>query len=467
MEDEFQTEEEREERDSENQRKKDEFLVNVRKLPVRSVSLKCLKLLVTNWQGAMERYADEIDNAFIANLFPCDDLRFNRNDSAIYSQILRTASDYYRRNGACIEPDILKSKVLLKCSVLRDNEGTDFVKEYFDSFLNLEIDKPEDYLGHLDEIINHFRPYALARAYANDEYHRDEVLQKMNAINDRKRSKRNIIKLSDEYLDKVRDYKYEFIPTGWPELDEFLNGGAVRKGCNMFVAPTGTGKTTFAVSVSYQMAVAGYRVLHVNLECLAEQVTSKMAKPIDRNPDTKDTVYENYRFWSPDEEIGVPDIKAVLEREVRLGKPYDAIVLDSIDLLKQDPKLEAYRAEEQNANALKLLADNYNVVIWVTQQTNGEGLKLRSGESPTLYHLKGAKSVAHPMVSVLFLMRSEDQMCESKADVVLMKNRFGPYHWFHDITYDNASLSIDFCEHPDSDPLLYNPNSNFELYDNR
>ena len=204
----------------------------------------------------------------------------------------------------------------------------------------------------------------------------------------------------------------EPIPTGFPRLDEALNGG-LRQGLYTLGAVPSLGKTTFMVQLADNLAAAGNLVLFVTIEQSAEELVSKSASRLMASIDgeavsatsimsrerrgrwTEDrratfdeamawyveNVAPNLRYKQADEQIGVKDVvecaevmraadKAAAEAEGREART-PIVVIDYLQLLApQDPHDTDKRAVDRNVMGLRQLARDCGTTVLCISNLN-------------------------------------------------------------------------------------------------
>jgi replicative DNA helicase len=78
----------------------------------------------------------------------------------------------------------------------------------------------------------------------------------------------------DELISKMEAYGV-VVPTGYPLLDELLDGG-FRTGVSLIPAPPGTGKTTFALQMAEGFSARGVQTVYISNDMAKEELVAKM-----------------------------------------------------------------------------------------------------------------------------------------------------------------------------------------------
>ena len=79
----------------------------------------------------------------------------------------------------------------------------------------------------------------------------------------------------------------EFMPTGFKKLDEFLDGGFMRKELVVLGGYTGIGKSFFATSIFYNIAKMGFKSSYISLEISNSMIASRIVGAISNIKPTR------------------------------------------------------------------------------------------------------------------------------------------------------------------------------------
>src|SRR3990167_10979438 len=87
-----------------------------------------------------------------------------------------------------------------------------------------------------------------------------------------------MVKKASEIIEEIHQAKaeIEFLPTGFRKLDEFLDGGFMRKELIILGGYTGLGKSFFAGTLFYNIAKAGFDSAYFSLEISNAMVLSRL-----------------------------------------------------------------------------------------------------------------------------------------------------------------------------------------------
>lgn len=222
----------------------------------------------------------------------------------------------------------------------------------------------------------------------------------------------------------------EFLPTGLPNLDEFLDGGFMRKEIVIIGAGTGSGKSFLAAQIFKNIATKGFIGAYFSLEISNEMVVSRLIGQIANIKPTKIMAglltkeeneskmlaksklapYNELMHFSDD----VYDLKTI--EEAIKEHEYDFIVLDFIQNLITG-KQDEYTAMSESAVKLQKMAKEYNCCIIVLSQLSNSAFK--SG----VLEYKGSGGIAMVADLGFFILRDVSE--PSKLTLSLKKNRRG------------------------------------------
>ena len=207
-----------------------------------------------------------------------------------------------------------------------------------------------------------------------------------------------------------------FVPSGFPRLDEILGGGFIRSGLYILGARPAMGKSTFAVNLADNI---GGNVLLVSLEMSPEQLTAKRVARLTGIPAGK-----LLRGAVTDEDwqkIAVAN-SALSEQGVFINSRY-GLTVQQIQLLAQSvPELRAviidylgliqpatrggntYENISAISRELKLLAISLNVPVICLCQLS-RSVESREDKRPRLSDLRDSGAIEQDADAVLFLWR--------------------------------------------------------------
>lgn len=233
-----------------------------------------------------------------------------------------------------------------------------------------------------------------------------------------------------------------FVPSGFPRLDEILGGGFIRSGLYILGARPAMGKSTFAVNLADNI---DGNVMFVSLEMSPEQITAKRVARLTGIPAAKllrGTVTDE--DW---EKIAVAN-SALSEQGVFINARYD-LTVQQIQLLAQSvPELRAvivdylgliqpatrggstYENISAISRELKRLAISLNVPVICLCQLS-RAVESRQNKRPMLSDLRDSGAIKQDADAVMFLYRDDyytrdtTEGFPSLVELSVEKNRHG------------------------------------------
>ena len=233
-----------------------------------------------------------------------------------------------------------------------------------------------------------------------------------------------------------------FVPSGFPRLDEILGGGFIRSGLYILGARPAMGKSTFAVNLADDI---DGNVLLVSLEMSPEQLTAKRVARLTGIPAGKllrgavtdedwqkiavansalseQGVYINSRYG-----LTVPQIQLLAQSVPELR----AVIVDYLGLIQPATRGgNTYETVTAISRELKLLAISLSVPVICLCQLS-RSVESREDKRPRLSDLRDSGAIEQDADAVMFLYR-DDHYAGAAADgqpslvqLDIAKNRHG------------------------------------------
>ena len=233
-----------------------------------------------------------------------------------------------------------------------------------------------------------------------------------------------------------------FVPSGFPRLDEILGGGFIRSGLYILGARPAMGKSTFAVNLADNI---DGNVLLVSLEMSPEQLTAKRVARLTGIPAGKllrgavtdedwqkiavansalseQGVYINSRYG-----LTVPQIQLLAQSVPELR----AVIVDYLGLIQPATRGgNTYETVTAISRELKLLAISLSVPVICLCQLS-RSVESREDKRPRLSDLRDSGAIEQDADAVMFLYR-DDHYAGAAADgqpslvqLDIAKNRHG------------------------------------------
>ena len=260
----------------------------------------------------------------------------------------------------------------------------------------------------------------------------------------------------DEVLDD--DYRHP-IPMGIQGIDNLLKGGLAKGEIGVILAPTGVGKTTILTKLANNAFNLGYSVLQIFFEDNPEIIQRKHftmwtgIAPDDLS-NHRDVVIEKVKEIKlntknkltlkklPSDTMTMNQIKNQVRKMTAEGNKVDMIVLDYIDCVVPDRKLEdEWKSEGSVMRAFEALCHELQIVGWTATQGNRSSI---SSEVVTTDQMGGSikkAQVGHVIITVAKTLQQKEM---NLATIAITKSRLGKDGVvFENCKFDNEFLVID------------------------
>ena len=258
------------------------------------------------------------------------------------------------------------------------------------------------------------------------------------------------VEVSNNIINELSDpgENKNVIKTGFSNVDEKING--FKPGDLIVIAGRpAMGKTTFALNVATNNALAGKTVLIFSLEMTNEQLMKKVISsmseiPMDKIVKNNMNEVETQKFMSAMHEINQTNlylfdnapitIETMINKtnSLAVSKKIDLIVVDYLQLLMTSSKAPTNsdsRAASMTyiSNLLKGLAKQTSCPIIALSQLN-RGVEGRVDKRPVLSDLRDSGSIEQDADMVAMLYRDgyyTENHSDTSSEIIFRKNRLG------------------------------------------
>ena len=389
-------------------------------------------------------------------------------------QFVGTLKDYYSSTG--IVPSYETLLIVLKQKARMENE----LEEWDELVKNLRELSPEGTTIIEESATRFFMQQnmikvandILKKTQDGDTDHYEECLKMMeDAI--------NVGNEDDEgfnpydVIDEVMRPNAEIpIPTGISKIDDLLNGGLYKGHLGMVLGPSGFGKTTYSTAIAAHAATAasdlnehkGWKVLQIVFEDDVRAISRKHFSRITQieacnltktnEVEEARTILDNF----PEKEMfrdnlivkkyktgtrSVEDIKIYIKRLINKGFRPDLIILDYFECLKlirKERNDTKWDLQENTMRQLEVLAEEFNVALWVMTQGNKESFAAK-----VVGMNQGGGSITKVQIGhvILSIARSQEDIDNNIATIAMLKNRQGKSGpAFDNIKFNNGTCTI-------------------------
>jgi archaellum biogenesis ATPase FlaH len=275
--------------------------------------------------------------------------------------------------------------------------------------------------------------------------------------------------LGHEYMESFasrteRTHK-KHISTGWPVLDNELNGGWERAILATFIAPTGAGKSMFLVNIGAAGIAQGLNVLYITCEMADYKIGLRFDSyfsgvEINNVPSQKErvetVVRENVKGRLFIKEFAtktasVQTIRSYIQR-LTATKNFipDIVIVDYADLLRSTRGFGEKRHElEAVYEELRALAQELNVVVVTADQTNRSGL---NEDIVTLSAIAEAYAKATVCDAIFTISRKMEDRQANTGRLFVAKSRLGRDGDVFPFTLNSATVKVTLLN-KGTDPL--------------
>lgn len=250
-------------------------------------------------------------------------------------------------------------------------------------------------------------------------------------------------------------------PTGWTEFDDLLEGGIARKQLLLFSANSGGGKSIVMANLGLNFVMKGFTVLLISLELSQEMVdmryiqmitgmkTAEWQKDIDRSAET----ILQTKNEAKDGELYIKrmrqgansnEIRSYLkEFELRYGKAPDMIIVDYVDIMGANQKVDAsdvFTKDKMASEELREIGEDYNAFMVSAAQQNRGAVKADHLDHS---HIAGGISKINTADVYASIILTEAMRAKGEIHFQFLKTRSsGGVNKFVHLKFNGVSLRI-------------------------
>lgn len=244
-----------------------------------------------------------------------------------------------------------------------------------------------------------------------------------------------------EIVDNIEANKenLEFLPTGFEKLDNFLDGGFMRKELIVLGGSTGSGKSYAAAQMLFNIAKNGFKCGYFSLEISNEMIVSRLIgglcnikptriitailEPVEEELKLKAkaslTAYEDNMAFYDDIYLFDNLLKEIKEQK------FDFVVIDFIQNILFLNSSDEYSRLSRITIELQKLAKEVNSCIFVLSQLSNNKAKEGSGGA---IEYRGSGTIAIACDLGLFIERGIKEEDKDNIAFTVKKNRRGISH---------------------------------------
>lgn len=251
-------------------------------------------------------------------------------------------------------------------------------------------------------------------------------------------------------LKKIAMNDNKRVPTYFPQLDEYINGGLPPQVLGVILGGTHSGKSQTCFNIAANQVLHGHNVVLFTLEMSEEMFAQrfdssfslmdinrmyvsrdnikKLALTLkdvkDKNPNMGTLYIKEF----PPSKATVNKFRSYIRELLMRNIQVDCILVDYINLMRAVQKVNydnMYKAIQIIAQELRALAFEFNIPILTPSQLNRDGMTLELNDLE-MYHISESKALADTADFIMCLGRNTDAMVyQNELHYKILKNRIG------------------------------------------
>jgi len=233
--------------------------------------------------------------------------------------------------------------------------------------------------------------------------------------------------------------------TGLLDLDKMLDGGIRRSQLSVLAARPSIGKTSLGMQLTEAVANAGDSSLFISLEMSGVELALRISKQGHGRADAIAAL----PIFIEDRLTYLDDIL----NSIRLAKRRHGmkfVVVDYLQLMKTNDRLQKHEKIELCGTELKHLAKELRIAVVVLAQINRESEK-RDDKRPRISDLKGCGAIEEAADVIMMLHRPEfydENDSPGTAEIIVGKNRNGSRGTVHVGFIKEKTMFVPFQSRP-------------------
>lgn len=211
--------------------------------------------------------------------------------------------------------------------------------------------------------------------------------------------------------------------TGLEDLDKMLMGGIRPGQLTVVAARPSIGKTSLGMQFAEHVARNDQPTAFFSVEMSAIELMERVAK---QGPKRADEI-SALPMYIEDKYLDLDEILNCI-RMAKRRNGVTVVVVDYLQLLRTNDRLQKHEKIERCANELKWIAKELRIAVVVLAQINRKGEE-RDNKKPRLADIKGAGGVEETADVAMLLHRPEFYDPDDNpgvAEIIVAKNRNGP-----------------------------------------
>lgn len=282
----------------------------------------------------------------------------------------------------------------------------------------------------------------------------------------------------DRYVMSLKT-SYNKLPTGFKEIDKYINGGVLANGkcLSIVTAPTNMGKSIMLGNIAVNAAKAGKNVLIISLE-MSEEVyagriysalydlpinsisfmTEELKQAISQSSYGKVMIKE-----FPPATMTVEQIDGYIDGLYKVGHKFDLVCVDYLTLLSAPGTDNSNEAGKTITRKLRALTYKYNIPFWTACQINRDGMKEKTQE---LSHIAESIAIAAEADLIISLNQQPEDKEMNIMRATFLKSRLGANGFSISLYFNQAYLRFEDMENSQNENIPAEERNAIEMIEN-
>ena len=339
--------------------------------------------------------------------------------------------------------------------IINSVNDKDDVEKFFNEINTIEYDTAKNYDWLMEETNKYLKDKAIKTAIMDsvDIIDEKKSIQQIRNIIEDALCKDLKIDLGSNYFDdfglrlqRIINSDIKKVPSYYPLLDEYLNGGFIPYSLNVIGAPIHKGKSLFMANMATRQVEHGHNVVLMSMEMSEDSFSQRFDSIYSKVDINKMYINKKIRSQMIDSisklkkkgvgklfvkefatgKASVNDFRKYL-RELRMRKTdIDILYVDYVNLMMaQDPTGNMYIDVKKIAEDLRALSLEFDIPIVTATQINRDGSKLDLKEIDHNY-VAESSGIAATSDFMVFLGDDEDSFTyQNEIHYKIGKNRLG------------------------------------------
>lgn len=252
------------------------------------------------------------------------------------------------------------------------------------------------------------------------------------------------------------------IATGINGLDEIMDGGLAKTELGVILAALGVGKTTCVTKMANSALNAGKNVIQIffednpkvvqlkHLACWSKYELNHLSFHKDELIEMCNNMEKSFKGKLilkkfPSDSTTVPIIRNYIKKQIAQGFRPDIIFIDYVDCIQPSIRYDDVNVGEgMIMRQIETMLADLDIAGWVCTQGNRSAI---TSEVVDTHQMGGSIKKAQIGHFIMSIARTIDQKDTKKANVAILKSRFGRDGViFTDVLFDNSKVDINLSE---------------------